>query len=204
MPRKILTKPRKLPRQERSKVTVEAILTATARILTEEGYDKANTNRIAEVAGVSVGSLYQYFPNKESLIAALAEHHADEMVQLVESHLKNLSNAPIQAVLHGLVRAAILAHAVNPALHKVLNEQVPRSDRMRQTAEAKMAAILRAYLEKQRDQLQPQNLDLMVFIVGRTVEALTHAAVIEQPELLSSGQLEQEITQLVLSYLVKP
>ncbi len=204
MPRKILTNPRKLPRQDRSKVTVEAILTATTHILTEEGYDKANTNRIAEVAGVSVGSLYQYFPNKESLIAVLAEHHAEEMVQLVESHLKNLSNAPIKEVLHELVKAVILAHAINPALHKVLNEQVPRSDLMRQSAEAKMAAILRSYLEKRCDQLQSQNLNLVVFIVGRTVEALTHAAVIEHPELLSSGQLEREITKLVSSYLVKP
>jgi len=56
MPRKIPTIPRKLPQQDRSKVAVDAILTATARILTEEGYDKASTNRIAELAGVSIGS----------------------------------------------------------------------------------------------------------------------------------------------------
>ncbi|MBE9008662.1 helix-turn-helix transcriptional regulator [Pseudanabaenaceae cyanobacterium LEGE 13415] len=63
---------RKLPQQGRSKLTVDAILTATAHILIEDGYDKASTNRIAERAGISIGSLYQYFPNKESLMVAFA------------------------------------------------------------------------------------------------------------------------------------
>lgn len=65
------TRPRKLPKQERSRVTVEAILDATALVLVREGYDRASTKRVAGVAGVSIGSLYQYFPNKESLVAAL-------------------------------------------------------------------------------------------------------------------------------------
>ena len=72
MPRKTATTSRKLPQQERSRVTVEAILEATARILVEEGYDRANTNRIAERVGISIGSLYQYFLNKESLAGKIA------------------------------------------------------------------------------------------------------------------------------------
>lgn len=72
MPRKIRTSPRKLPQQERSKVTVDAILIAAAHILTENGYDNASTNRIAERAGVSISSLYQYFPNKEAIMTARA------------------------------------------------------------------------------------------------------------------------------------
>ncbi|NJP09964.1 MAG: TetR/AcrR family transcriptional regulator [Leptolyngbyaceae cyanobacterium RU_5_1] len=107
MPRKIPTTPRKLPQQDRSKVTVDAILTATTHILTAEGYAKASTNRIAELAGVSIGSLYQYFPNKEALAAALVERHTHEMVELVESKLGDLFNAPIQVALPELVRAAI-------------------------------------------------------------------------------------------------
>src|SRR5215217_1286103 len=71
----ISTNPRKLPTQDRSKETVEAILQATAIVLKREGYDRASTRRVAEVAGVSVGSLYQYFPNKESLVVALYNLH---------------------------------------------------------------------------------------------------------------------------------
>ena len=83
--------PRKQPKQERSQATVEAILTATAHILTEDGYDRLTTNRVAERAGVSIGSLYQYFPHKDALIFALADpvdrrflshqfHECDRMV----------------------------------------------------------------------------------------------------------------------------
>lgn len=70
-------------------------------------------------------------------------------------------------------------------------------------AEERVTALLRAYLELHRNQIQPQNINLAVLIVERTVEALTHTAVIDRPELLSDGQLEQEITNLLLSYLVE-
>ncbi len=200
MPRKSTT-PRKLPQQDRSKVTVDAILTATARILTQFGYDRATTNRIAELAGVSIGSLYQYFPGKEALLTSLAEHHVNTMMEIIESKLKNIFNEPIEVVLHELVKACIAAHAVDPMLHKVLNEQVPRINNT--NAEKRVTALLRAYLELHRNQIQPQNLDLAVLILKRTVEALAHTAVIERPELLSDGQLEQEITTLLLSYLVE-
>lgn len=86
-------------------------------------------------------------------------------------------------------------------LHKVLNEQVPRINNA--NIEKRVTALLRAYLELHRDQIQPQNLDLAVIILERTVEALTHTAVIERPELLNDGQLEQEITNLLLAYLLK-
>lgn len=73
------------------------------------------------------------------------------------------------------MKAAIAAHAVNPKLHKVLDEKVPRIGRLKQVtnAEEKINALLRAYLEQRRDRIVPQNLDLAVFILGRTVEALT-------------------------------
>lgn len=204
MPRKISTTPRKSPQQDRSKITVDAILTATTHILTKEGYDTASTNRIAELAGVSIGSLYQYFPNKEALIASLIEHHANEMVELVESKLRDLFDAPIEVVFHKLVKACIEAHAVNPKLHKVLNEQVPRIGRLKKVAHAEeqIAALIHTYLEKWRYQVKPQNLDLTVFMIGTIVESLTHTAVIEHPEFISGGQLEQEITNLLLAYVV--
>src|SRR5213082_1988183 len=78
------TIPRKRPRQDRSKATVDAILTATARILMADGYDRASTNRIALAAGVSVGSLYQYFPSKEALVAALVENHLGRMREALD------------------------------------------------------------------------------------------------------------------------
>ena len=80
MARKPLTQPRKQAAQARSRATVDALIEATARILVKEGFDKASTNRIAAKAGVSVGSLYQYFPSKEALVVAVMERHSSEPV----------------------------------------------------------------------------------------------------------------------------
>ena len=90
------TIPRKTPVQERSRDTVEAILAATARVLVKEGYEGASTNRIAVAAGVSIGSLYQYFPSKEAVVAAAIERHTQELSQVVLRALLDVSGRPIR------------------------------------------------------------------------------------------------------------
>lgn len=195
--------PRKQPKQERSQVTVEAILSATAHILTENGYNQLTTNRVAERAGVSIGSLYQYFPNKEALIFALAEQHANEMVQLAKQHLEGLSDRTIPEVLRQIIKAALAAHAVNPKLHRVLHEQIPHSEVMKRLDQAKIENLLQSFLAQRSDQLRPKNLELAVFMVERTIRALIHGAMIDHPELLKTGELEQELTLMLSAYLVK-
>lgn len=203
MPPKSSATPRKQPKQERSQATVEAILSATTHILTENGYDQLTTNRVAERAGVSIGSLYQYFPNKEALIFALAEHHANEMVRLAQHHLEGLSDRTIPEVLRQIVKAALAAHAVNPKLHRVLHEQIPHSEVMQRLDQAKMENLLRSFLAQRSDQLQPKNLELTVFMVERTIRALIHGAMIDRPELLKTGEFEQELMVMLSAYLVK-
>ncbi|NJL41397.1 MAG: TetR/AcrR family transcriptional regulator [Leptolyngbyaceae cyanobacterium SM1_4_3] len=203
MPSQPPATPRKRPQQERSQVTVQAILTAAAHILTEAGYDHFTTNKVAERAGVSIGSLYQYFPNKASLLLALAEHHADQMMQLAKDHLETTGDRSIPEVIRQIVAAAVAAHAVNPKLHLVLHEQVPHSEVMRQFDQAKMENLLRSFLVQQCDQLQPKNLDLTVFMVERTIRALIHGAMTEHPEFLQTGELDQELTALLSAYLLK-
>lgn len=195
--------PRKQPKQERSQVTVEAILSATAHILTENGYNQLTTNRVAERAGVSIGSLYQYFPNKEALIFALAEQHANEMVQLAKQHLEGLSDRTIPEVLRQIIKAALAAHAVNPKLHRVLHEQIPHSEVMKRLDQAKIENLLQSFLAQRSDQLRPKNLELAVFMVERTIRALIHGSMIDHPELLKTGELEQELTLMLSAYLVK-
>ena len=149
-------KPRKLPRQERSRVTVEAILEATAHILTEKGYEKTNTNLIAERAGVSIGSLYQYFPNKKSLIVALREQHSQEIAELLASKFNHLFDSPPEIAVPELVRAVIAVHAINPRLHQVLSEEIPRSERLqeqRHKTDDQITELLRAYLQRWSDRL---------------------------------------------------
>ena len=201
---KPLQKPRKLPKQERSQATVSAILIATTRILTEEGYDKFNTNRVAELAGVSVGSLYQYFPNKAALLYALGEHHANEMAQLAQQHLEGLGDRSILEVLQQIIKAVLAAYAVNPKLYRILHQQVPRSEEMQKLDDARIEQMLHAFLALHRDQLRPQNLDITVFIVSRTIKALLYDAIADRPNLLKNGELEQELMRMLSSYLMNP
>ena len=79
MARRPLTSPRKSATQERSKATVDALLSATARVLVKEGHDRASTNKVAETAGVSIGSLCRYFPSNEALVSAVIDRHVGEM-----------------------------------------------------------------------------------------------------------------------------
>jgi AcrR family transcriptional regulator len=199
---KPLQKPRKLPKQERSQATVSAILIATTRILTEEGYDKFNTNRVAELAGVSVGSLYQYFPNKAALLYALGEHHANEMAQLAQHHLEDLGDRSILEVLQQIIKAVLAAYAVNPKLYRILHQQVPRSEEMQKLDDARIEQMLHAFLALHRDQLRPQNLDITVFIISRTIKALLYDAIADRPNLLKNGELEQELMRMLSSYLI--
>src|SRR5688572_30742112 len=162
VPPRTRTVPRKAPQQARSRATIDTLLTATARVLVKEGFDRASTNRIADTAGVSIGSLYQYFPSKEALVAALVERHVDEMAAVLESSLAAVSAAPLEVAIREMVSLMIRAHAVDPKLHRVLIEQVPRVGRLDRIHEIehRFTALARGYLESRKHELRPKNLDL--------------------------------------------
>jgi AcrR family transcriptional regulator len=203
MTAKIRTNPRKQAQQARAVTTVDAILKATARILMKDGYDRASTNKIAMAAGVSIGSLYQYFPSKEALVAALADRHLQEMLTLFRTELPLLIALPLESAVERVVRLMVAAHAVDPKLHKVLVEQVPRIGKLAQVEglEREMTALARAYLESRRAELDVEDLDLSAYIVVGIIESLTHAAVLTRPELLGEPFI-REVTRAVVRYLV--
>ena len=93
----------------------------------KDGYDRASTNKIA---GVSIGSLYQYFPTKEALVAAVIDRHMHEMMQTVRDALVKVATRPIEVAARELVSVMLDAHRVNPKLHRVLAEQTPRTGRL--------------------------------------------------------------------------
>ena len=185
---------------------VETLLDATARVLVREGYDRASTNRIAAVAGVSVGSLYQYFPNKEALVAALVARHNRETLQLVRDALKKVTSSDLKTAMRELVKAAVDAHLVDPALHRIFAEQVPRMGQLAKIEALQREAFLlfRTYLEERRDQISVRDLDVTTSICVTTVEALTHEFVINKPDALAGDcdRFIDEVTRLLMGYLM--
>ena len=206
MARRPLTKPRKNASQERSRATVDALVEATARILVREGFDKASTNRIAEVAGVSVGSLYQYFPCKEALVAAVIVRHRHEIMRTVRGELADAMNQPVEQAVRTLVAVAVKAHRVNPRLHRVLAEQIPRLGKLEnvETFDRDNFALFRNYLENHRNELRVDDLELASFVCVTSIEALTHNAVLHHSKALSDDAMESLVeagTRLVVGYL---
>ena len=118
--------PRKHPVQGRAKATVDAIIVAASQVLIAFGYERMTTARVADRAGVSVGSLYQYFPNKEALVAALIDKHSEELVDTVRDILQRHSHATLGECIRAAIDATIAAHRIDPRLHKILHEQIPR------------------------------------------------------------------------------
>jgi AcrR family transcriptional regulator len=184
---------------------VETLLDATARVLTREGYDRASTNRIAETAGVSVGSLYQYFPNKEALVAALVARHNRELLELVRDAVKKVASLDLATAMRELVRAAVDAHLVDPALHRIFAEQVPRMGQLAKIESLQQEAFLlmRSYLEERRNDISVRDLDAATKICVTTVEALTHEFVINKPDALAGDRdrFIDEVTRLLIGYL---
>jgi AcrR family transcriptional regulator len=209
MARRPRTNPRKIASQGRSRATVDALIEATARILIKDGYDRASTNKIAATAGVSIGSLYQYFPSKEALMAAVIERHTQELSRVARDAFAKVATLPIEAAARELVKAGIDGHRVNPKLHRVLDEQVPRTGQLEgvDAVVANACVSFRDYLETHRHEIDIADLDLASFILVTTLEALTHSAVLHRPDLVAGervGEFVEEATRLVLRYLRVP
>jgi AcrR family transcriptional regulator len=207
MARAPVIKPRKIASQERARATVDALVEATARILVKEGFDKASTNRIAEVAGVSVGSLYQYFPSKEALVAAVIERHQQEIMRTVQAELTDVLTQPVDKAVRKLVAVAVTAHRVDPKLHRVLAEQIPRVGKLAklETFNRENYSLFRTYLERHRDELRVNDLELASFVCVTSIEALTHNAVLHYHNVFSGEAMDaliDEGTRLVTGYLM--
>ena len=179
---------------------------ATARVLAERGYAGTSTNRVARVAGVSVGSLYQYFPNKDALIAALVERHVERLRGLFARTLEGVAEAPLEEAARALVEAVIALHRASPALNRVVLEQLPRMG-LGETVEAFDAfavQLIAGYMARRRADLRPRNLELAAWILMRSLQPLVHAAVRLGPERFDDPEFLEETTALIVGYLRPP
>jgi len=203
----VRTNPRKNASQERSRLTVDALLEATARILVREGFDKASTNRIAEVAGVSVGSLYQYFPSKEALVAALIDRHNRQVMQAIQGELAEALKLSMEEAVRRLVSIAVKAHRIDPKLHRALTEQIPRVGRLENVEffNRQYYVLFENYLKSRRGELSVTDLGLAAFVCVTSIEALTHTAVLHR-KMVSAEEVDALIeqgTRLVVGYLTR-
>ena len=196
--------PRKRPTQERSRETVRAILEAAARIFEQVGVDAATTDRIAERAGISVGSLYQYFPNKDAILVALAHCHLLETAGALAPGLAALdANPGLEEALLPLVHAVVKLHSVRSRLHALLfSEALPDPALWQAIGAARDAACARVarYLSASPE-VRVADPALAARVAFDVLMALAHGFALD-PHAGGTAELRaQEIATVVRRYL---
>ena len=194
---------RKTPRQTRSRETVETILTAAARILTKEGFEALTTNRVAAVAGVSVGSLYQYFPNKEALVRALCERHTHGVRDRIRARFEEAWDGPHEALSRAVIQVMVEIRRHDPKLHQELLRLAPAVGGLQElhAVEQEIEALLARYIASRPAEFGPADPALRAFIICHAVQACVHGAVIERQEWLREDGFVEELVRMVVGYL---
>ena len=200
---------RKSPKQERSEKTVDAVLEAAALVLQNEGEAAFTTNRIAERAGFGVGTLYQYFPNKESIVAAIARRELVAIEGKVRAVLARSSGNGPQEVIRAVLRVLIRAFSGRRRLRHYVVMSAIRSGNLNALLDAQqsIASILVEALVRNDVTGGPVNRHLSAareFVLTRAVQGAIRSAVIEENPLLETPEFEDELVNLIGTILNAP
>ena len=199
------TPPRKKPQQARAQQTVHAILEATVQVLEREGPEAATTTRIAEVAGVSVGTLYQYFSHRDAIFDALQEREFSKALAMTQEILSegNQLSSP-REVVEQCVKGMLSLHTGHPGVHRVLAMEglrTTKADRL-QSFDMRVIAIVRHFLSI-TSTVRRKNVDAAAFVAFQCVRAVMLARLLEPSPGLNDATMVEELVDLLMRYLVE-
>lgn len=202
--RKSLRTARKKPKQARSQETVRVILDGAIRILNQEGLEAMTTTRVAETAGVSVGTLYQYFTDKDSILDALQDREFERAAQMLQRNLSRPDFASSREQTRAIVEGLLGLYRNSPGLHRVL-----AVDGMRVAPHERVLAFdrrvidsLRGFFELTPFGVKRKNKHAAAFVLYQSVRATLLAAILEQPAGVTDSALADEVTDLVVGHLM--
>jgi AcrR family transcriptional regulator len=195
---------RNAPKQSRSRATVTAILDATTRVLDQEGYEAATTTRVAEVAGVSIGTLYQYFSNRDTILDALQDRELSRAWEFMEAILSDAHRYSERELARTVIRGLLELYAAAPALHRVLvieGLRVTPPDRVH-AFDLRMVSAIRSFLAAGHLPMRRTKIDAAAFVIFQSVRATMMARLLESPSNLDDETLVEELADLLVRYLV--
>ncbi len=194
---------RRNPKQARALETVEIIFEATTRILQQRGLAALNTNLIAERAGISVGTLYQYFPNKEAILVAMARREIESSGKILLKAISDASADPQSDPVRNAVRALIGIVSRQRKVRRILFDTLitqgfgAELDRNVQEVVQIISGRTEWFLPDRKEPIPP----ITLFVITRAVNGALRAASQEDPALLASLEFEEALVLLVRSYL---
>ncbi|MFN3258555.1 MAG: TetR/AcrR family transcriptional regulator [Ilumatobacter sp.] len=200
MPRRASAEPRKHPTQRRSTETVDRIVAAAARIFDERGYRGTTTNHVAEEAGVSIGSLYQYFPNKDALLVALAERHIEDAALRFGERLALLRERqpPIADTVRSLVDLTVELNDTS-RLHALLFSECPRTPALTERFDRFVDVVVAELVwHLERTGLGGDDPLLRARLAFASVDAAVHQVVLAAPPGRRRKAATNELVELTL------
>lgn len=205
MPRRVRTSPRRAPRQKRAEDTVGFLLDATEIVLSEHGFLATTTNRVAEAAGVSIGTLYHYFPSKEALIEAVVHRMWQKEALVLYERRALLDGAPLADAIRAMVSALVTVMAERKELYARWYAEASHLGKLGFGLQITDQAVLlvKEALERRRDEVRPANLAFAADLVVKTALAVVRTAARDYDEEVKSGALTEELTQMLARYLLK-
>jgi AcrR family transcriptional regulator len=193
---------RRSPQRARALDTIETIFEATARILQSEGQAGLNTNKIAERAGVSIGAIYGYFPNKDAILLAMARRELDAMRDRVIASITD-ANDPERDPVRRAIRALIKGYNARGKVRRMLMEHLFSRGGSEEMARpvSEVAAVLAA----NRDAILPKGAPLpspiRMYVLTRAVDSVIRTATYENVDFINSRAFEDELARLIRGYL---
>jgi AcrR family transcriptional regulator len=188
---------RREPKQQRSRETVEVVLEAVRHVLRRHGAEAITTNRVAEAAGVSIGSLYQYFPEKQAIFMALHDRHVDSVRHVIERTMTTTS-ASLEEFTRELVEGLANVHSEDAELHEIVSAAVPGSaDGFKSALQATFDQVISP---TKQDRYTSEETERMLFVLPRMVEAVVHG-VAHQTQATSRERAKDEAIRTVAVYL---
>ena len=175
---------------------------AATHILIRKGYMRTTTNEIAETAGVSVGSLYQYFPSKDAIAVELLRRNRERLAARIAARVAEMSEATVYRVVHMLVSTLLHDDEIDINLRRVLIERVVRTPAAREAAgfEEGIESVIASALGAYKERTGVENCELASFVLVRSVLAVVQSAVTDSPRH-NTPALANELTELVVRYI---
>lgn len=203
MPTQPSEKPRKSPKQARARATVDAILMAAAHLLRTGGRERTTTNEIAKKAGVSIGSLYQYFPNKEAIWQGLRERHDAFFENAARERIEDTGSRGFRSAVRFMIDQMVMLHALDGPLHGALYADDGFADREERLVEYR--GYLERFFVENATRLRPiPDPELAAFVMVHALVALVHGVAISDPERLRHPDYAAELTELLVRYCGAP
>lgn len=205
VPRSPRTAPRRKPSQQRAQDTVLVLLDATELVLAERGFAATTTNHIAEAAGVSIGTLYHYFPSKESLIEAVVHRMWARELEVLVAHGEALANGPLDAAVTAIVRDLVAVVAERRELYRRWYAEASHLGRLDEGLEmtAQAVAAVHAAFTRRAEELRPRDSAFAADLVVKMALAMVRTGARDYERGIASGKLAAELADMIVRYLLR-